>query len=295
MLALASPTERRLAYGTWRFREDELQTATSMLALARENGIDHVDTADVYGGKDGFGGAERLLGAIRSRTPSLLKGAVVATKAGIEPGSPYNSSAEHLSAACEASLKRLGVERLDLFYVHRPDVLTHPAQLAATLDKLVASGKVAAIGVSNFTTHQVDALARHLKTPITAHQFEFSAGHVQPLFDGTLDQAMMEGIAVTAWSPLAGGRLTESGGSRAGADTAIRRAGTRLAEIGRRLGETPAAVALAFLLRHPAGVTPIVGTKDRSRLVACLRSRSISLSPTEWYALLEASIGESLP
>ena len=91
-----------------------------MIAVARENGIDLYDTADVYGGASGFGGAETLLGEVRKRAPKLLDGAVIATKAGCEPGSPYNSSPAYLKAACEASLKRLGVPRIDLFYVHRP-------------------------------------------------------------------------------------------------------------------------------------------------------------------------------
>ncbi len=290
MLALSVPEKRRLAYGFWRYCEDEIDAAVEMLLLARENGIDHFDTADVYGGANGFGGSERLLGAVRARAPGLFEGAVLATKIGVERGSPYNSSPAYLTAACEASLSRLRVERIDLLYIHRPDLLTHPVELAQTLDGLVAAGKVAAVGVSNFTPAQVEALSRHMKAPIRVHQLEFSAAHVDPLFDGTLDQAMALGIAVAAWSPLAGGRLD-------GSDTtpAISRVRETLRRIGEHTGVPPAAVALAFLHRHPAPVTPIIGTKNPARFRDCLKATDCALSRADWYAIVEACRGKRMP
>ena len=292
MLALSVPEKRRLAYGFWRYREDEIGDAVKMLALARENGIDHLDTADVYGGPGGFGGSERLLGAIRVRAPELFAGAVLATKIGIEPGSPYNSSPVYLTAACEGSLSRLRVERIDLLYIHRPDLLTHPAELAQTLDGLVSSGKIAAVGVSNFTTAQVYALSRYMKAPIRVHQLEFSAAHVDPLFDGTLDQVMAHGTAVAAWSPLAGGRL---GAADVATTPAISRVRETLQRISEHTGVPPAAVALAFLHRHPAPVTPILGTRKRERLRDCLKANDCTLSRTDWYAIVEACRGERMP
>jgi predicted oxidoreductase len=292
MLALSEPGRNRFAYGFWRYREDEIDDAVKILSLVRENGIDHLDTADVYGGPSGFGGSERLLGAVRARAPELFKGASLATKIGIEPGSPYNSSRAYLTAACEGSLSRLQVERIDLLYIHRPDLLTHPAELAQTLDSLVSSGKIAAVGVSNFTTAQVDALSRYMKAPIRVHQLEFSAAHVDPLFDGTLDQAMAHGTAVAAWSPLAGGRL---GGPEAATAPAVSRVRETLQRISEHAGVPPAAVALAFLYRHPAPVTPILGTKNPARLRDCLKANDCTLSRAEWYAIVEASRGEKMP
>jgi 6-dehydroglucose reductase len=289
MLALSVTGKQRFAYGFWRYREGDLDAATEMLSLARKSGIDHLDTADIYGGPGGFGGSERLLGAIRARAPELFKGAVIATKVGIEPGAPYNSSAAYLSAACEASLARLKVDKIDLLYIHRPDFLTHPAELAATLDELVASGKAGAIGVSNFTTAQVAALARHMKAPIAAHQLEFSAAHVEPLYDGTLDQAMEHGIAIAAWSPLAGGRLGDDGAP------GFAKVRETLRQIGKRNGVSPAAVALAFLQRHPAPVTPILGTTTPDRLRDCLAADTLSLSRADWYAIVEACLGQKMP
>lgn len=292
MLALSEPGRKRLAYGFWRYREGEIDDAVEMLVLARENGIDHFDTADIYGGPNGIGGSERLLGAVRARAPELFDGAVLATKIGIEPGSPYNSSRDYLTAACEGSLSRLRVERIDLLYIHRPDLLTHPGELAQTLDGLVSSGKIAAVGVSNFTTAQVDALSQYMKAPIRVHQLEFSAAHVDPLFDGTLDQAMAHGTAVAAWSPLAGGRL---GDADAAATPAFFRVRETLQRISEHTSVPPAAVALAFLHRHPASVTPIIGTRKPERLRDCLKANNCALSRADWYAIVEACLGKRMP
>jgi predicted oxidoreductase len=286
MLALSEPGKTRFAYGFWRWREDEVDAALAMLACLREAGIAHLDTADVYDD----GGSERLLGAIRARARGLFDGAVLATKAGTEHGSPYNSSRAYLTAVCEASLKRLKVERVDLFYIHRPDLLTHPEELAGTLEALVASGKVGAIGVSNFTPSQVAALAHYLTLPIAVHQLEFSAAHVDPVFDGTLDQAMECGIAVAAWSPLAGGRLGEGD-----AGPQLKRVREALAAIAARAGVTPTAAALAFVQRHPASPTPILGTKKERRLRDALTAGELTLSRQDWYAIVEAWHGEEMP
>jgi predicted oxidoreductase len=289
MLGFSEQGSQRFAYGFWRWREGDIDAAERILSLARDSGIDHFDTADVYGGEGGFGSAERLLGAIRKHTPSLLEGAVIATKAGCEPGSPYNSSPAYLTSACDASLKRLGVERIDLFYVHRPDFLSHPAELAATLDSLVKAGKIACAGVSNFSVAQVSALAQHLKAPIAAHQLEFSAGHIAPLYDGTLDQAMERRIAVAAWSPLARGGLGESGPAN------LARSRKVLEHLAGKHGSTPTAVAVAFLLKHPAPVTPILGTTKPERLQECLAAAKLNLSRADWYALVEAARGTHMP
>jgi predicted oxidoreductase len=289
-LAMPSPPDRnrRLAYGFWRYQESEVETALTMLESARAHGITHFDTADIYGGPEGFGGAERLLGAVRRRAPILFEGAVLASKAGVEPGSPYNSSDAYLTRACENSLTRLGVERIDLFYIHRPDILTHPADLAATLDKLVTQGKVAAIGVSNFSLHQIEALIKELKAPLVASQIELSAGCVVPIFDGSLDQAIRLRLQVYAWSPLAGGKLIEGDPDLAAVHAAIY-------DVAHAHGVSPETVALAFVFSHPASVTPIIGTKAPQRLAACAKARALVLERTEWYAILEASLERPLP
>jgi len=289
MLGFSESGKKRLSYGFWRYREDQVDEAIAMIALARSSGIDHFDTADVYGGASGFGGAEKLLGAVRAKAPQLLDGAVIATKAGCEPGSPYNSSPAYLKAACEASLKRLGVPRIDLFYVHRPDLLTHPADVAGALDDLVTAGKIANVGVSNYSVAQVEALVRYLKAPIRAHQIEFSAGYVAPLFDGTFDQAMKKKFAVAAWSPLA------RGGFGADGPAALAKVRDVLTALAARYGTSPNAVAIAFLLAHPAPVTPILGTTNPARLRECLDGLQLTLARRDWYDIVEAANGKAMP
>jgi predicted oxidoreductase len=289
MLALSERGKKRLAYGFWRYQADQVDEAVAMIALVRENGIDHLDTADCYGGASGFGGAEKMLGAVRAKAPSLFAGTSVATKAGVEFGTPYNSSAAYLKSACEASLKRLGMERIDLFYIHRPDLLAHPAEVAGALDGLVRDGKIASVGVSNHTVAQVEALTRYLKAPLVAHQIEFSAGYVAPLFDGSLDQAMAKDIAVAAWSPLTRGGLADNGP----AELAPVRAA--LAKLAAKHGVSPTTIAIAFLVSHPAAVTPILGTTNLDRARECIAALKVTLSRRDWYDVVEAARGERMP
>ncbi len=289
MLGLSERGKKRLAYGFWRFTEAQVDEAIAMIALVRENGIDHLDTADVYGGASGFGGAEKLLGAVRAKAPRLLDGTLIATKAGCEPGSPYNSSPAYLKAACEASLKRLNMQRIDLFYIHRPDLLAHPADVAGALDDLVTAGKIASVGVSNYTVAEVEALTRYLKAPIRAHQVEFSAGCVAPLFDGTLDQAMKKNLAVVAWSPLARGGLGEGGPAE------LAKVRETLATLAAKYGVSVNAIAIAFLSEHPAGVTPILGTTNAARARECLDGLKLTLSRRDWYDIVEAARGTPMP
>lgn len=287
MLGFTERGKTRLAYGFWRHSADKVGEAITVLSVARENGIDHLDTADVYGGASGFGGAETLLGEIRMRAPKLLDGAFIATKAGCRPGSPYDSSPGYIKAACDASLKRLGVARIDLFYIHRPDFLAHPADVAGALDDLVTQGKIGAVGVSNYTVAQVEALTRYLKAPLRVHQVEFSPAFVEPLYDGTLDQAMKKKFAIAAWSPLARGGLGENGPAE------LVRVRETLASLAAKHGVTPTAVAIAFLQRHPAEVTPILGTTRPERLKEALTK--VSLSHRDWYDIVEAARGQKMP
>ncbi|MBS0333388.1 MAG: aldo/keto reductase, partial [Proteobacteria bacterium] len=201
------PVVSSIAWGMWRFAGDDLDAAEARVRAALEAGVNLFDTADVYGPDNGepFGAAETLLGRVLARAPSLRERMVLATKGGINPGVPYDSSAAYVAAAIDASLRRLGVEEVALWQIHRADFLSHPAETAAALEAAHKAGKIAAVGVSNFAPHQLDALAAHLSLPIVATQPEFSPLATRPLFDGVLDQAMARGLAVLAWSPIGGG------------------------------------------------------------------------------------------
>jgi aryl-alcohol dehydrogenase-like predicted oxidoreductase len=176
-----------IAWGMWRLRGDDIAGARVLIEAALDSGITLFDTADIYGfnGTDGFGDAEATLGRVLAEAPELRARMVVATKGGIIPGVPYDSSPTYLERALDASLRRLGIERVDLWQIHRPDLLAHPQEVAAALEKMVASGKTLAVGVSNFTPAQVAALESFLTIPLASTQPEFSPLHTDPMWDGT--------------------------------------------------------------------------------------------------------------
>ncbi len=190
------------------------------------------------------------------------------------------------------------MERIDLWQIHRPDMLTHPAEVAATLDAQVAAGKIGAVGVSNFTVAQSSALKKHLKAPLVSTQPEFSALALAPLQDGTLDWAMKHGLAVLGWSPLGQGRLGDGDprpGRRRAEDERVSRVKAALAAHGARFGVSIAATAYAWVLAHPAGITPIVGSQTPARIAEAADAFKVTFSRAEWYAILVASLGENLP
>jgi aryl-alcohol dehydrogenase-like predicted oxidoreductase len=199
-----------VAFGLWRFVGSDAGAAASKVHAALDHGIDFFDVAAVYGldwGGSAFGESEALLGQVFAREPSLRKRIVLATKFGIEPGVPYDSAPEAVAASCEASLKRLNTDVIDLFQVHRPDVLTHPIDLADALSSLKKQGKIRAAGVSNYSARQTLVLQQFLDFELASHQPEFSALHLDPVQDGVFDQCLSRNMTPLAWSPLGGGRL----------------------------------------------------------------------------------------
>lgn len=289
-----------IAYGCWRFAGTDERSARAKLDAALELGINLFDLADIYGSGQGgadFGGAEALFGRALALAPGLRDGMLIATKGGIVPGVPYDSSAAHLRAAAEASLRRLGVEVVDLYQIHRPDFLAHPAEIAEVLTALRAEGKIREVGVSNYTPAQFSALQAHLPFPIATHQPEFSCWRHGPLRDGVLDQCLERRVAPLAWSPLAGGVLGHSA-----AEARQQPGGERLAALlevlDRIAGQqetSRSAVALAWVMAHPARPIPIIGTQRVERMRECADALRVRLSRTEWNAILVAAQGERLP
>ena len=290
-LGADGPEVGPLGYGTWRLTADDDGANTALIETALDAGMNLIDTADVYGldhGGTGFGQNEERLGAVLAAKPELRDRMVLATKGGIMPPLPYDSSPEYLRAAVEASLGRLGVEHIDLWQIHRPDMFTHPSAVAATLDAMIAEGKISMVGVSNFTVDQYDALAAHLNAPIVTTQPEFSVAQCQPLRDGTFDRSMRDGVVPLAWSPLAGGRLFSGEGIRPELLEVV----DRLAE---REGADRAAVATAFVLAHPSQPVALLGTQTPERLVSASAAFDVHLDRNDVYDILAASEGQPLP
>ena len=280
-----------LGFGCWRFVNTDVKTATDRIAHALDLGLTLVDNADVYGldwGGAAFGEAEDLLGQVFARAPELRERMVLASKGGILPGVPYVANSTYLSSACDASLARLNTEHIDLYQIHRPDMLTHPAETAAALDGLVDAGKISAVGVSNYTPAQVRALAAHLKAPLVALQCEYSLANLAMLRDGNLDLCMETGLVPLAWSPLGGGALMTS----TDLPPALYETCDRLAA---RENTDRARLALAFVLAHPAKPVALIGSQTPARLTQAVNALEITLTRADVYALIEAREGMPLP
>lgn len=280
-----------LAFGLWRYTNPDVTTAQALLETALDAGMNLVDNADVYGfdwGGTGFGRVEEILGSVLAAAPGLRDRMVLATKGGIMPPIPYDSSPTYLRSACEASLRRMGVDVIDLYQIHRPDLLSHPADVAATLVALRDEGKIREVGVSNHTPAQVAALAAHLPFPIVSNQPEYSALHLDPMRDGTFDECMRVGTVALAWSPLAGGRLATGDGVPPELLDVID-------SLTAREGVDRATLAIAFVLAHPAAPVAIIGSQNRERITASTAALDVVLSRNDVYSIIQASEGVPLP
>jgi predicted oxidoreductase len=282
-----------LAWGMWRLAENgrTAADAAKLVHAALDAGITFLDTADIYGfdGAGGFGDAELLLGEVLVAEPGLRNRIVLATKGGIMPPLPYDQSAAYLTKAIDDSLRRLRVDRLDLWQIHRPDILAHPQEVARVLDDAVASGKIRTLGVSNFTQAQITALQHFLGNKLVSTQPEISPLRITCFENGELDQAMMLGLTPLAWSPLGGGRLAAPETPR---DKAVAAA---LDVVAKAQGVSRTVAAYSWLMAHPAGIIPIVGSQNAERIAEGAQALTVRWTRTDWYAVLVAARGERLP
>lgn len=300
----------RLAYGCWRvagtWNPAEVTPASRengihAIATAYEAGFTLFDNADIYC----RGEAETILGAALAQIGGMREQVLVATKCGIRvPGDPspdsphrYDFSAEHIISSTDSSLRRLGTEFIDLLMLHRPDYLADPAEIAGAFSKLQQGGKVRHFGVSNFRPSQLTALQGACPMPLVVHQVEISLAKLDAFSDGTIDQCLSEHVTPMAWSPLAAG-LMGSGASRllpSQKNYKPEQFLPTLNVIAEARGTTPAVIALAWLLKHPAGIQPIVGTTTPARIRDSALAADLDLTREEWYRLLVAARGEPLP
>jgi len=285
------PAVGPLSFGLWRYTNTDVAAAQGVLEAALGAGLNLIDNADVYGfdwGGTGFGQVEEILGTVLAAAPELRDRMVLASKGGIMPPLPYNSSPTYLRGACEASLTRMGVDVIDLYQIHRPDIYTHPADVAAVLTELRDAGKIREVGISNHTPAQIAALQAYLDFPIVANQPEFSANRLDPMRDGTLDQCMQLGITPLAWSPLAGGSLATGDGINAELLAVL----DQLAE---RESVDRGHIAMAFVLAHPSKPIAIVGSQNLDRIAASVKALDVQLDRSDVYAIVQASEGVPLP
>ena len=297
-LCEGGPEVSRLIWGAWKAWNSETLSAPKALAgmidACLAQGITTFDHAAVYGGYR----MEELFGRALAEWKGDRAAIEIVTKCGIQAVSPqmpdtrakhYDTSASHIAASLDRSLKMLGVEYVDLLLIHRPDPFMDADDAARGLEAALASGKARHVGVSNFSPSQFSLLQSRLSAPLVTNQIQFSLLHVDPLFDGTFDQAQELRRAPMVWSPLGGGRLFSD------ADPQGARVKATLTDLAATYECEPAALALAWLLAHPARPAPILGTNRPDRLGAMARSEAIKLDRQDWFALLEAARGVPVP
>jgi predicted oxidoreductase len=275
----------------WRFAGQSRAEARALVDAAFSAGITLFDTADIYGFGEpsGFGGAEALLGEVFAADPSLRARMVLASKGGIMPPRPYDQSPAYLASAIDASLTRLRTDRIDLYQIHRPDILAHPHEVARTLEDAVRAGKIGHVGVSNFTPSQTDTLQHFLTVPLISTQPELSPLRIDTLQNGELDQALRMDLAVMAWSPLGGGRIGTPQTAREQAVT------DALDAVARTQGVSRTAAAYSWIMAHPARPIPIVGSQNPDRIREAANAYTVRWTRTDWYGVLVAARGERLP
>ncbi len=284
--------------GTWNPAElgpAQRKRAIAAFEAALDAGITLYDHADIYGA----GTCEEVFKDCLAAVPGARERIIIATKGGIRQGH-YNLSAPYITECVERSLRRMGIDYIDLYQLHRPDPLTHPAETAGALNSLLRRGLIRAVGVSNYYPEQVRALQRCLDAPLCSNQIEISLTRLASLYegwdggDGTLDQCMARGMTPLAWSPLGNGVLAGRGNS-SNDDQRLQGLRAELAAQAERYDAAPTQVALAWLLAHPAGIIPLVGSANPAHIREAAGATRIALSREDWYRLWTAAWGRDVP
>lgn len=280
---------------------EHIKDCQALLEQALALHIHTIDEADIYT----FGKSQQCVGKVFQQQPQLREHFILQTKAsiklvGMEDTSVkhYDASVSWLNESLEQSLRDLHTDTIDVFLLHRPDPLMDLEPLVKWLETTHKAGKFKQFGVSNFHPGQISVLQNALSLPIMVNQVEISlAAHdklTQDIFaashDGFVSYHQQHNISVQAWGALAQGRLLNPhNGPQA----------KRVATVSQQLAEkyqvSPAAIQLAWLMRHPLGIKPIVGTSSPARLVELAKARDVLLSRTDWYALLTATLGQEIP
>lgn len=277
----------RLGYGCMRIAGDAARGRAAVIA-AYEAGYRLFDHADIYGG----GRCEELFGKILKEVSGMRAAICLQSKVGIRPGR-YDFSRDHLLDAVDGCLERLGVERLDVLLLHRIDLLADPEEVAGVFRQWHDQGKVSHVGVSNASPSQLRMLQAHSPLPLVANQLEINLDRYDAISDGSLDQCLEMGISPQAWCPIGGVGYAAWGKCASPAQWRLVEA-----ELDRQAavyGSDRIGINLAWLLRHPAGIIPLIGSTTPERIQAALRATTLRYSREDWYLLNEARRGQRLP
>ncbi|WJY20702.1 aldo/keto reductase [Fontisubflavum oceani] len=284
----------RLIYGMWRIGDDSDTSADHVQAKVEAclaQGITTMDQADIYGDYE----AEAILGAAFQAAPGLRDQVELVTKCDIiapigkyadKRVKYYDTSAAHITGSVEASLQLMQTDRIDLLLIHRPDPLMDHHETGKALDGLVQSGKVRHVGVSNFKLHDWTLLQSAMSTSLVTNQIEVSVLCHAPFTNGDIAWMQERGIPPMAWSPLAGGALFGPEGA------AVRAV---LDRIGAAHGVGADAVAVAWLLAHPARIMPVLGTNNLNRIKKISDALKVNLDRETWFEIYTAALGAEVP
>lgn len=286
-----------LVIGTMRLGEWGIKMTTNELERFIDEcidlGLNDFDHADIYGHYT----EESNFGKVIKRRSDLKSKVQITTKCGIlliTPNRPhhkiksYNSTKDHILFSAENSLQELGVDQLDLLLIHRPDFLMNPHEIAEAFTRLKKEGKVKTFGVSNFTPSQFEMLNSFF--PLVTNQVEISLLHRNAFQDGTLDQCLRLGITPTAWSPFGGGEIF----SKSEKPEIIRIQKTAK-ELAKKYNASIDQILLAWILKHPAGIIPVLGSTKIARIKTALAALPMKITHEEWYELWEAAVGNEVP
>lgn len=283
----------RIVAGMWRMTEWAMsaEQRVSFIEQCLALGVTSFDHADIYGGY----GVESLFGEALRLQPSLRDRIELISKCGIKLVSPqrpqhtiqhYDTSAAHIVASVDQSLRQLGTDRLDLLLIHRPDPLMDFDEIADTFHGLKKAGKVLHFGVSNFSRHQFDALNKRIA--LATNQVEFSPLHTAPMFDETFDGLQDLGVSPMIWSPLAGGRLFS------GSDANAENLRLVIKGIADEMGQPFASVVFAWIMQLPCRPVPLTGTGRIEAIAVAVAGTQFTLSRSDWFAILRAARGHEV-
>ncbi len=285
----------RIVYGMWRLSDDK-DTSTAHVQAKIEaclaQGITTMDQADIYGGYE----AEEVLGNALKAAPALKDQIEIVTKCDIVAPAGrygdarvkyYDTSRAHIMASVDHSLRLMNIDKIDTLLIHRPDPMMDHNETGAALDEVVASGKVRSVGVSNFKLHDWTLLQSAMKTPLITNQIELSLTAHQGFINGDVAFLQERKTPIMAWSPLGGGTLVSGEGS-----AELRSAMTKVAQ---KTEVDIGAVAVAWLLAHPANIMPVMGTNNLDRIKALSDALKVNMDRQTWFELYTAALGKEVP
>ena len=278
-----------MSWGVWgkNFNSNRMQR---MIETTVDLGISSFDHADIYGGYT----TESAFGNAFSKTTIARSTVQFISKCGIQLKTPnrpnelkhYDCSKDYIIFSAEASLRHLKTEYLDLLLIHRPSPLMDPHEVMEAVEQLKKEGKIINFGVSNFTPSQVDLLSSEVD--VAVNQIEFSAVQFQALFDERLNQMLKHKITPMAWAPLGAVFSAETTSQK-------KRILDQIKHLTTKYKASPDQLLLAWVLKHPSGIHPVIGSTNLKRIQAASQAVSIHLTTQDWFKILEASQGYEVP